>query len=189
MVMGVGHSIAFHIDATGEDLAENVGSREGIWWLPNSTASDYLVLPNQGQNSLPLSLSLFDASGKASVQNLTIPPRGMNRLSIRQLVAGSGLAGSYGGIKVSAVNHAGSLDTLHLLFDEKAGFSAILKTFDYDPRAQLKERDYAAPGSGLCVLPCSLFPAPIRPWRSLWEQYCSPSSLSVTPPQSPSMPL
>ena len=87
MIMGVGHSIAFHIDATGEDQTENVGSREAIWWLPNSTADDYLILMNQGQNALQLSLSLFDATGKASVQNLTLAPRGMNRMSVRQLVA------------------------------------------------------------------------------------------------------
>ena len=146
MVSDVGHSIAFHIDATGEDQTESVGSREGIWWLPNGTVNDYLVLLNQGQNPLQLSLSLFDASGKAFVQSLTIPPRGMNRLSIRQLVAAAGLVGSYGGIKVSAANHAGSLDTLHVLFDENAGFSAVMKMFDYDPRAQLKERDYAGTG-------------------------------------------
>jgi hypothetical protein len=146
MVMGVGHSVAFHIDATGEDQTENVGSREGIWWLPNDTANDYLVLMNQGENPLQLDLSLFDANGKASTQSLTLPPRGMNRLSVRQLVVGAGLAGSYGGIKVSAVNHAGSLDTLHVLFDEKAGFSAVMKMFYYDPRAQIKERDYAKTG-------------------------------------------
>ncbi len=93
-----------------------------------------------------IALSLFDASGKASIQNLTLPPRGMNRLSVRQLVATAGLAGSYGGIKVSAVNHAGSLDTLHVLFDQKAGFSAVMKMFYYDPRTQMKERDYTGSG-------------------------------------------
>ena len=49
MVMGVGHAIAFHVDATGEDPTENVGSREGIWWLPNDSVSDYLILNNQGE--------------------------------------------------------------------------------------------------------------------------------------------
>jgi len=58
MVMGAGHSMAFHIDATGEDQTQDIGSREGIWWLPNGTANDYLVLLNQGQNPLQLSLSL-----------------------------------------------------------------------------------------------------------------------------------
>jgi hypothetical protein len=147
MVMGVGHSIAFHIDATGEDETENVGSREGIWWLPNTTANDYLVLINHGQNPLLIALSLFDARGKASIQNLTLPPRGTNRLSVGQLVAAAGLAGSYGGIKVSATTHAGSLDTLHVLFDQTAGFSAVMKMFYYDPRTQVKERDYAGTGT------------------------------------------
>jgi len=32
---------------------------------------------------------------------------------------------------------------LHFLFDETAGFSAILKMFDYNPNAKLEERDYA----------------------------------------------
>jgi len=146
MVMGVGHSIAFHIDATGEDQAENVGSREGIWWLANGKANDYLVLTNQGQNPLQLGVSLFDARGKASIQNMTLPPRGMNRLSVRQLASAAKLVGSFGGIKVSAIDHAGSLDTLHVLFDESAGFSAVMKMFDYDPRAQIKERDYAKTG-------------------------------------------
>jgi hypothetical protein len=143
MVMGVGHSIAFHIDATGEDKTENIGGREGIWWLPNGTADDYLVLLNQGQNPLQIALSLYDASGKASIQNLALPPGGMNRLSVRQLVSAAKLTGSYGGIKVSAVTNAGSLGTLHVLFDQNDGFSAVMKMFFYDPRAKLKERDYA----------------------------------------------
>jgi hypothetical protein len=146
MIMGVGHSIAFHIDATGEDQSETLGSREGIWWLPNASATGYLVLTNQGQNSLQANLSVFDASGKSSTQTITLAPRAMNRYSIRQIVAAAKLAGSYGGIKVSATAHAGSLDTLHVLFDENGGFSAVMKMFDYDPSAQIKERDYAGTG-------------------------------------------
>jgi len=34
MIHNIGHSIAFHIDATGEDPDLQQGSREGIWWLP-----------------------------------------------------------------------------------------------------------------------------------------------------------
>jgi hypothetical protein len=146
MVMSFGHSIAFHIDATGEDQTQDIGSREGIWWLPNGTANDYLVLTNHGQNPIRLALSLFDASGKASIQNLTLPPRGTNRVSVRQLVAAAGLAGSYGGIKVSVTTNAGSLNTLHVLFDPKEGFSAVMKMFYYDPRTEMKERDYAKTG-------------------------------------------
>ncbi len=150
MIHGIGHSIAFHIDGMNDSQDQQVGGREGIWWFPNSSASDYLVLVNQGQDPLPLVVSLFDSSGKASAQNLTVPPVGTSRLSVRHLVTAAGLTGSYGGIKVSAANHAGSLNTLHVLFDENAGFSAILKMFDRDPSPKLAERDFA--GTGIWTL-------------------------------------
>src|SRR5260370_20713903 len=67
----------------------------------------------------------------------------MIRYSVRQLIRTAKLTGSYGGIKVQASAHAGSLDTVHVLFDESAPFSAILKMFDQNPNATLKERDYA----------------------------------------------
>jgi hypothetical protein len=143
MVRRMGHAIAFHMDAMGESQDLQVGSREGIWWLPKDTTSDYLILSNQGQNTLPLDLSLFDASGKQARQKVLLAPAETTRYSIRKLILASGLTGSYGGIKISTSAHAGSLDTLHFLFDEAAGFSAILKMFDYDPNAKLEERDYA----------------------------------------------
>jgi hypothetical protein len=56
----------------------------------------------------------------------------MSRLSVRQLLKTAGVTAAFGGIKVSASSNAGSLDTLHVVFDEVAGFSAILKMFDHD---------------------------------------------------------
>jgi hypothetical protein len=146
MIHGVGHSIAFHIDGMGEPSEFQAASREGIWWLPSGSARDYLILVNQGQDSLPLTLSLYDASGKESAQNLTLAPAAMTRLSVRQLVTSAGLTGSYGGIEASAPNHGGALNSLHVLFDENSGFSAILKMFEHDPSAKLAERDYAKTG-------------------------------------------
>src|SRR6266851_4955402 len=72
MVHETGHSVAFHIDATGPSEDVQAGSREGIWWLPNTTASDYLILTNQGRNVLPLDLSLYDASGKEHKQRVLL---------------------------------------------------------------------------------------------------------------------
>ena len=143
MIRRMGHAIAFHIDAMGESQDLQVGTREGIWWLPKDTTSDYLILTNQGKNTLPLDLSLYDASGKQARQKVLLGPAETTRYSIRKLIIASGLAGSYGGIKISTSAHAGSLYSLHFLFDEAAGFSAILKMFDYNPNAKLEERDYA----------------------------------------------
>src|SRR6266403_6026795 len=143
MIRKTGHPIAFHIDAMGESQDFQSGGREGIWWLPKDSTNDYLLLTNQGKTPIPLNLSLYDASGKERKQNVLLGPGATSRYSIRQLVQAAGLAGSYGGLKISANGHAGSLDTLHFLFDESAGFSAILKMFDYDPSAKLEERDHA----------------------------------------------
>ncbi len=142
MVRNIGHPFAFHIDATGESEDYQAGSREGVWWLPKDTTSDYLILTNQGSDTVPVDLSLYDASGKEVKQKVTLGPRETTRYSVRTLILSKGLTGTYGGIKVSAA-HAGSLDTLHFLFDEAAGFSAMLKMFDHDPKAKVAERDYA----------------------------------------------
>ncbi len=146
MIRRTGHPVAFHIDAVPELQDVQAGSHEGVWWLPGETTSDYLILTNQGKNVLTLDLSLYDPSGKQSRQKVVLGPYQTSRFSIRKLARAAGLAGSYGGIKVSAAAHAGSLDTLHFLFDESAGFSAILKMFDYNPTTKLEERDYAHTG-------------------------------------------
>ena len=147
MIHETGHPVAFHIDAMEPSEDIQAGSREGIWWLPNATASDYLIVTNQGKNTLPVDLSLYDASGKEHKQRVLLGRYETTRYSVRKLVQSAGLAGSFGGIKVSAAAHAGSLDTLHFLFDESVGFSAILKMFDYDPRTTPQERDYAGSGA------------------------------------------
>ena len=143
MIRNVGHSIAFHIDASAEDQDPSPRSREGIWWLPNETATDYLVLTNQGSNALLLDVSIYDSAGREAKQKIDLPSRSSNRLSVRQLVRTNGLSGSYGGIKISVPVHGGAIDSLHVVFDENVSFSALLKMFDHDPRATLEERDYA----------------------------------------------
>ena len=112
MIRETGHPVAFHIDAMGTSEDVQVGSREGVWWLPKDTASDYLILTNQGQNVLPVDLALYDAGGKEHRQRVLLGRYETTRFSVRKLVQAAGVAGSYGGIKVSAAVHAGSLDTL-----------------------------------------------------------------------------
>lgn len=143
MIRNTSHSVAYHLDAIGEIQENHAGSLEGVWWLPNDTASDYLVLANQGSNPLQIDLSLYDSTGKEAKQKLTLASRTTNRLSVRQLVRAAGLTGSYGGLKVYTPSHAGSLDSLHILFDEKASFSALTKMFDQSPTTTLEERDFA----------------------------------------------
>jgi hypothetical protein len=143
MIHDRGHSIAFHIDATGEDQDLAPASREGVWWLPNDAATDHLVVTNQSARELQADLSLYDSTGREAKQKLTLPPRATIRLSVRQLVRASGLSGTFGGVRIFAPSHGGSLDSVHLLFDETSSFSAFLKMFNHSPKTTLDERDFA----------------------------------------------
>jgi hypothetical protein len=146
MVRGIGHSFAFHIDPSAQVPSYAMGSREGIWWLPAGTTNDWLVLTNERNQTMPLDLSIYDASGKEFRQSMVLAPAAAARYSVRELAAAGGLSGTYGGIKVSAAKQAGSLDTVHVLFDERAGFSALLKMTDNNPATKLSERDFAQTG-------------------------------------------
>jgi hypothetical protein len=146
MVHDTGHPIAFHIDASSQDSTFDKDSREGIWWLPNSTAKDILVLTNQGSAPIELNLSVFDSTGKEVRQKVLLGARETSVYSVRQIVNSNQLQGSFGGIRVQALQHGGSLDTLHAIYDENAGFSALLKMFDRNPNAAIQDKDYAHTG-------------------------------------------
>lgn len=147
MINELGHPIAFHIDGT--ELPEKFEgvSREGIWWLPNATAADYLIVTNLGAATIHYQLSLYDSVGKEFKQDLTTGPRQTSRLSVRQIIRSSAISGTYGGITIQAGKHAASLDSLHLVFDEQAEFSALLKMFDHDKQVTVKERDHTKTGT------------------------------------------
>lgn len=134
------------IDAMGQLENDADFLREGVWWLPNEKVSDYLILTNQGDQKMPMNLSLYDASGKTYTKALSLSARAIMRLSVRQLMHEGNFSGSYGDIQVHALAHARALDTLHVIYDEDAGFSALLKMFDHDPAANLFHRDFGKKG-------------------------------------------
>lgn len=146
MIRSIGHPIAFHLDALAEAPEFDGATREGIWWTPNGSASDYLVLTNQGKAAMTVDLSVYDAGGKEFKQPLKLAARQTSRYSFRDLLKSAGFTSSFGGIRVVARSHAGSLDTVHFMFDEQAGFSALLKMFDHDPHATIAQRDFAKTG-------------------------------------------
>jgi hypothetical protein len=140
MVFDGGHPIAFHMDAFADVPEFSAGSREGVWWLPSATVRDYLVLTNKSQRPLPTTLRLYDAKGKSFSQPIVLKPRSTARFSVRELLQKARLAGQYGGIEIEAKSGVGSLDTTHVMFDETAGFSALMKMFDRDPNEQVAPR-------------------------------------------------
>jgi hypothetical protein len=183
MVHDTGHPIMYHLDAFGEAPGYVSGSREGIWWLPTSSTRDYLILTNQSNHSLQGTLWLYDASGKSSNQPVQLAPRQTERLSVRELLAKAGLQGMYGGIKVEVPNGAGSLDSAHILFDETAGFSATMKMFDYNPQAQIAERDFARTSLWTTRAPMLALSSP-DPVLAFPNGVCSQQTSTITvPPQ------
>lgn len=146
MVHETGFPIIYHFDGMVQAPGYATGSREGIWWLPSSFTRDYLVLTNQSERPIKGTLWLYDASGRPWNQLVKLGARQTQRLSVRELVASAGFTSQYGGIKVEVAQGAGSLDSVHLLFDEAAGFSATMKMFDYDPQSKIESRDYAGKG-------------------------------------------
>jgi len=141
MVFDSGHPIAFHFDAFVQATDYDAGSREGIWWLPNATAKDYFILTNKSQQPLVATLTLFDAKGNGSAQQIVLKPKATVRNSVREMVQKAGLTGAYGGFKIDVKSKVGSLDTAYLLFDEGGG---ILSP-DEDLRPQSAGQDSTAP--------------------------------------------
>jgi hypothetical protein len=87
-------------------------------------------------------LVLYDSSGKAWQQKISLSARETQRLSIRSLLQQAGLSGTVGGIKIDMAKGARYLDSAHLLFDESGGFSAIMKMFKHDPSTTLLSRSF-----------------------------------------------
>jgi len=98
--------IAFHLDAFFQSTQFAAGSREGIWWLPRESVTDYLILTNAGDHRLDSRVVLYDASGKASNQRISLATRETKRLSVRSLLRQAGLTGSYGGFKIEMAKGA-----------------------------------------------------------------------------------
>ena len=142
MVRAEGRPIAFHLDGMEYSFDPTEASREGIWWLPRDSVTDYLILSNLADSTLHASLTLYDSSGKAWRQKLSLGARQTQRFSVRPLLQRARLAGSYGGIKIQADKGAGYLASAHLLFDELGGFSAIMKMFTRDPATALSSRSF-----------------------------------------------
>src|SRR5579885_1028507 len=137
-----GRPMVFHLDAYERGKNYDSGHREGIWWLPWETVSDYLILTNSGDQPLQPALQLSDSTGASQTQMLTLAPFETRRLSVRTLLSKSGLSGSYGGIKITAAKNARYLDSVHLLFEESGNFSALMKMFKHDPRITAASRSF-----------------------------------------------
>ncbi|HEY6770654.1 MAG TPA: hypothetical protein VI386_38410 [Candidatus Sulfotelmatobacter sp.] len=138
-----GQPIGYHFDAYPVSRDPSGGSMEGIWWQPRSTVKDVLVISNSSEKSIGGVLSLSDASGKLWHDRWSLAPHETQRMNVGDVVRKAGLSGSYGGITFASASSAPALDGVHFLYDETAGFSALMNMFDRDPAVKLEQRTWA----------------------------------------------
>ncbi|MGH9499075.1 MAG: hypothetical protein ACRD3L_08010 [Terriglobales bacterium] len=141
-----GEPIAFQL--TGHPSAKSerwphatfAGSQEGIWWRPRPFANDFLVVSNSSDKNVTGMLRLSDAAGKRWSQRLNLGARETQRLNVAELLQSAGLTGQYGGLQIEVGSSAGSLDSVHFMYDETARSSMLLRMVSRDPMATQHER-------------------------------------------------
>ena len=138
-----GQPIGYHIDAYPISSKSVAGSVEGIWWQPHSGVKYVLAFSNSSNETVRGTLLLFDSAGKRWSKAAVLAPHQTQRMAIGELLKLAGLGGSYGGFQLLLPTNAQAIDSVHFLYDESVGFSALMKTFDHNPNAKLEERTWA----------------------------------------------
>ncbi len=151
MVQRVGTPIGFHFDEEAIESSQDSVSLEGIWWLPRPTASDWLIFANASSQPVIASLLISDAAGRTIQQKLAFGPGQTQRLDLREITQAARFAGVSGGVRVGATSTAGNLIASHIVFDESAGMSAIMKTFTRDPAEKPEAHTMRAPMMALTM--------------------------------------
>jgi hypothetical protein len=139
MVHEIGQPVGFHIDAFGSDEQDFGSSHEGIWWLPRPGVKDALIISNASDKPNHGRLFVYDATGRPWQQDVPLGPRETVKFSVAELVNKAGFTGTYGGFRFQAAARSDSVDAVYFMYDETSGFSALMKMFDHDPSATVKE--------------------------------------------------
>jgi hypothetical protein len=139
MVHEVGQPIGFHIDAFGTDEQDFGSSHEGVWWLPRPSLKDTLVIANASDKPNKGRLFVYDAAGRPWQQDVPLGPGQTVKFSVAELVGKAGFTGTYGGFRFQAAERSDSVDAVYFMYDETSGFSALMKMFEHDPSATVKE--------------------------------------------------
>ncbi|HEX3681139.1 MAG TPA: hypothetical protein VHU83_01260, partial [Bryobacteraceae bacterium] len=122
--------IGFHFDGEPIEQGWSPGAMETVWWLPRATASDYLMLANASRQPLSGSLVVSDAAGHSIRQAVNLGAAETQRLDLRAITQAAHLEGAEGGVTVLVPTGGGNLIVSHIVFDETAGMSATMKTFE-----------------------------------------------------------
>ena len=144
-----GQPIDFHFDAddAGSPLY-TTGGIEGMWWVPDQTSTDYLILTNPAEKTVAGALILSLPSANRRIQ-LSIGPGQTQRIDLRETLGPSSI-GAMGGLRLSLPGRE-SLSVTQIVFDEVTGLAAIMKLFDREPDDEFKDHTLLAPMMALSL--------------------------------------
>ena len=144
MVYREGHPIDFHFD--GYDAASNDGyfsGIEGIWWLPNSTATDFLIVSNPSRKTINGTLVLSGDRNNNKQTPLKLGPLQTSRIDVREALGGS-VPSEMGGLTLVFPGKEG-VSASQIVFDETTGLAAIMKLFERDESESAQAHVLRAP--------------------------------------------
>ena len=130
MITMPGHPIGFHFDAIGHYARAESHEFSGVWWMPNETLTNYLLITNNSEEPVRLSLRISGADFAWTEDMIPLGPRQSRRVVVREMLQKHGISATFGGIKVRIESKSGAVQVNQIAFDEKVGFSAIMRMFE-----------------------------------------------------------
>lgn len=143
IVRHIGEPIDFHFD--GRDASPELSSIgvEGMWWIPSASSTDYLILSNPLSKAVTGSLVLSSSFASHRPLAIRLGPGETKRIDVRE-VLGPTSNSNVGGITLSLPNKE-LIWATQIVFDESAGFAAMMKMFERLPDDKAQQRVLRAP--------------------------------------------
>lgn len=145
MVERTGAPISYHFDAATVNSGYAAGEYEGLWWLPNETVTAYLILTNSSSESVQPEVSWIGDNGRTKEKLDAIGPHQTQRIDVRSAISRAKITSNFGGVRLSVTDHVGAIQLQHIMFDETAKFSAIMRTAPRDLSGTIAGHTLRAP--------------------------------------------
>jgi hypothetical protein len=145
MVDRDGAPVAYHFDAVSVNTGYAAGAYEGLWWLPSDNVTALLVLTNSSEDLVTPELTWFGANGRSRERLEPLGPRQTRRIDVRSAITRAKIKSSFGGLQLSVTDHVGAIQLQHIMFDEIAGFSAIMRTAPHELTGKVTSHTLRAP--------------------------------------------
>lgn len=141
-------------DVHAQTPAQAVQRIEGMWWKPYATTNGFIVLSNTLLRANPVTIAVYDSSGKAAGQRtVTLASHASQWLSLSDLVSSPITAGSIGSIQIQYQGPVNSISAFGGLEDDSNGYSATLHLDELHPDRvrDLSEHEVVLDGAGLML--------------------------------------